>query len=135
LIVAGIPAYNVEKTIRQVIEAAAKHVNKVIVVDDGSKDMTAKISEEAGAIVIKHRKNRGIGPTRASILKKAAEMNADILVMLDGDGQHDPNDIPGVIEPVLKDEADICVGYRIVRKGHMPLYRRLGHSIRIHCLV
>lgn len=123
---AGIPAYNVEKTIRHVVETSGKYVDKVIVVDDGSKDMTAKMSEEAGAVVIRHKKNRGIGAARTAILRKAVEMNADVLVMLDGDGQHDPNDISRLIEAMLKDDADICVGYRMAEKGHMPLYRRFG---------
>lgn len=126
MILAAIPAYNEEKTIGKIVEAARRHVDKVLVVDDGSKDMTAKVAEQAGAIVVRHKKNLGIGPARATIFKKALELNADILVMLDADGQHNPDDIPTIIEPILKDKADISVGCRLSNKGHMPFYRRLG---------
>jgi len=126
MILAGIPAYNEEKTMGKIVEATLKHVDKVLVVDDGSKDMTAKVAEQAGAIVVKHKKNLGIGPARATIFKKALQLDADILVMLDADGQHNPDDIPRIIEPILKDDADITVGCRISNEGHMPLYRRLG---------
>lgn len=129
LIIAGIPAYNEEETIGRVVALASDYVDKVLVVDDGSSDMTAKIAEEEGAIVVRHRKNRGIGPTRSTIARRSLELNADVLVTLDGDGQHDPNDIPKVVDPILKDEADICVGCRILNKGHMPVYRRFGLRI------
>lgn len=126
MILVGVPAYNEEKTICKIVKGARKYADKVLVVDDGSKDMTVKVAEQAGAIVVKHRKNLGIGPARATIFKKAKEMDADILVMLDADGQHNPDDIPRIVEPILKDEADISIGCRILNECHMPLHRKLG---------
>lgn len=126
MILAGIPALNEEKSIGKLVEATRKYVDKVLVVDDGSKDATAKAAEQAGALVVRHRKNLGIGSARSTIFKKSLELDADVLVMLDADGQHNPDDIPRVIEPILNGEADISVGKRLTNEGHMPLYRRFG---------
>jgi glycosyltransferase involved in cell wall biosynthesis len=87
-IIACIPAYNEEKTIAKVIIKTQKYVDKVIVCDDGSKDMTSEIAERLGAIVIKHERNMGKGEALRNLFKKAIELNADIVITLDGDGQH-----------------------------------------------
>jgi len=129
LIVATIPAYNEEKTVAKVILLAQKYVDKVIVCDDGSTDMTTEIAERMGAEVMRHEKNIGYGASIQSLFKKAREMGADVTITLDGDGQHDPNEIPALIKPVLKDYVDVAVGSRFLDKKQtesIPLYRRLG---------
>ena len=93
-IVAGLPMYNEEETIGTVITNVLEHVNEVICVDDGSSDSSARIAEACGAIVHRHRVNRGYGGALKSLFAKAKEMDADCLIVLDSDGQHDANDIP-----------------------------------------
>jgi glycosyltransferase involved in cell wall biosynthesis len=127
-IIAGIPAYNEERTIAQLVLKAGCHVGKVLVCDDGSKDMTRVISRKNGADVLEHKKNMGYGATMQTLLKKARELDADILVVFDGDGQHDPDGIPELIKPIFEGRADIVIGSRFVKGARMdiPLYRRIG---------
>jgi glycosyltransferase involved in cell wall biosynthesis len=130
LVVATIPAYNVERTIAKVVVQARKFVDKVVVCDDGSTDMTAEIAEHLGADVVKHKKNLGYGAAVQSLFKRARELNADVMVTLDGDGQHNPLEIPMLAEPVLDGKADVAVGSRFLggseNQNHVPRYRRLG---------
>ena len=130
MIIAGIPAYNEEKTIAKVILIAQKHVNAVVVCDDGSQDMTSDIAQGLGAIVIKHERNKGYGAAIRSILNKARTLNADLLLTLDADGQHDATEIPKLIQPILEGKADVVIGSRfLLRNNKMPLYRRLGVKV------
>jgi len=130
MIVAGIPAYNEEKTIAKVILLAQKHVDTVVVCDDGSQDMTGDIAQRLGAIVIKHKKNMGYGAAIQSILEKARTLNADLLLTLDADGQHDATEIPRLIQPILEGKADIVIGSRFLHENNkMPLYRRFGVKV------
>jgi len=132
LIVAVIPVYNEEKTIAKVILSAQRCVNQVIVCDDGSTDMTAEIAERMGADVVHHRKNLGYGAAIQSLFKRARELDADIMITFDGDGQHNPNEIPALIRPVLKDDSDIAIGSRFLdtkQTKSIPLYRRLGIKV------
>ena len=131
-IVVGIPAYNEEQTIARVILESQKYANKVVVCDDGSTDYTAKIAESLGADVIRHVKNGGYGASIKSLFERAHELNADVFVTLDADGQHEPNEIPHVIKPVVEGAADIVIGSRFVDENgtaEMPLYRQLGAKI------
>jgi glycosyltransferase involved in cell wall biosynthesis len=127
-IVAGIPAYNEEKTIAEVVLKAGCHVGKVLVCDDGSKDMTQIIARKNGAHVVEHKKNMGYGATMQTIFSKARELDADVLVVFDGDGQHDPDEIPQMVKPVMEGKADIVIGSRFVKGARMdiPFYRRMG---------
>jgi glycosyltransferase involved in cell wall biosynthesis len=127
-IVAGIPAYNEEETIAEVVLKAGCHVGKVLVCDDGSKDMTQIIARKNGAHVVEHKKNMGYGATMQTIFNKARELGADVLVVFDGDGQHDPDEIPQMVKPVMEGRADIVIGSRFVKGARMdvPLYRRMG---------
>jgi glycosyltransferase involved in cell wall biosynthesis len=131
-VVVGIPAFNEEQTIARVILEAQKFSDKVIVCDDGSIDYTAKIAESLGADVVRHEKNGGYGASIKSLFVRAQELNADVFVTLDADGQHEPNEIPNVIKPILEGEADVVIGSRFVDKkgtAEMPLYRQLGAKL------
>lgn len=127
MIVAGIPAYNEEKTIAKVILLAQKHVDVVVVCDDGSQDMTADIAKKLGALVIRHDKNMGYGLAMQSLFKKANDLNADVLITLDADGQHDGREISKLIQPIADSKADIVIGSRFLKGAKdMPTYRRFG---------
>jgi glycosyltransferase involved in cell wall biosynthesis len=129
LIVACIPAFNEEKTIGKVVLQAQRYVSRVIVCDDGSRDMTAEIAARLGADVIRHERNLGYGAAIQSLFRRAKELNANISVTLDADGQHDPREIPNVTKPVLDDVADIVIGSRFADKRlayAIPWYRRAG---------
>jgi glycosyltransferase involved in cell wall biosynthesis len=112
-----------------VVLQAKKHVDWVVVCDDGSTDMTAEIAETLGADVVKHEKNLGYGVALKSLFQRAQKLGADMMVTLDADGQHDPAEIPFLVEPVLMGKADVVVGSRFlgdVKKNCVPRYRRLG---------
>jgi glycosyltransferase involved in cell wall biosynthesis len=129
-IIACVPAYNEERTIAQVIIKTMKHVDKVIVCDDGSKDMTGEIAGRLGAEVIYHERNEGYGASLRSLFNKARELDANVVVTLDADGQHNPDEIPLLIEPVLDSKADVVVGSRFLgdsgKRNSVPKYRRVG---------
>lgn len=129
LIVACIPAYNEEKNIAKVIVKVKNYVDEVIVYDDGSRDMTADIAESLGAIVVKSNKNKGYGAAIKYLLMKARDMNADIAITIDGDGQHDPDEISKVIKPILDGEADIVIGSRFINNhtnSNISKHREIG---------
>tara|TARA_B110000444_G_scaffold256526_1_gene293034 strand:- start:3248 stop:4186 length:939 start_codon:yes stop_codon:yes gene_type:complete len=131
-IVAGMPMYNEEETIGTVVTMALKYVDAVICIDDGSSDSSARIAEKCGAIVIRHRVNRGYGGALKSLFLKAKEINADALVVLDSDGQHETSDIPKLLEPIMSGQADFTIGSRFINGGggtDMPAYRRLGIKV------
>ncbi len=127
-IVACIAAFNEEKNIGSVIVKAKDYVDHVLVCDDGSSDLTGKIAEGLGAIVVEHGRNKGKGAALRSIFSRAKDMDPDIVVMLDADGQHDPSEIPSLIKPIVEGKADMVVGSRYVAGAKMnaPLYRRFG---------
>src|SRR5207249_10707974 len=109
-ILAAIPAYNEGATIGSVVLKARQFASEVVVIDDGSTDDTANIAALAGAEVIRHHVNRGYGAAVRTCLMHARENGADILVILDGDGQHPPELIPRVVQPVADGEADVSIG-------------------------
>ena len=127
----GIPAYNEEKNIAKIIINSKEFADQIIVCDDGSTDSTVAIAESLGAIVIKHPKNLGYGSAIHSIFLKAKEINADILVTVDADGQHRTQDITKVIEPIKKGDADLIIGSRFlgVSEEKIPEYRKIGIKI------
>jgi glycosyltransferase involved in cell wall biosynthesis len=131
LIVIGIPAYNEERSIAKVVLQARKYADVVVVCDDGSSDMTGEIAEELGAVVLRHERNFGYGAAIQSLFREARRLGADVLVTLDGDGQHHVNDVSGLLQPVLCGEADVVTGSRFadgLENGgnHLPWYRELG---------
>ena len=124
--------YNEEETIGTVVTMALRYVDAVICIDDGSSDSSARIAEKCGAIVVRHRINRGYGGALKTLFIKAKEINADALVVLDSDGQHETSDIPNLLEPILSGQADFTIGSRFVNGGggtDMPAYRRLGIKV------
>jgi len=129
MIVAVMPAYNEEITVGSVVLKTRKYVDKVIVIDDGSRDDTASVAEEAGALVIRNERNLGKGESIRRALKMLKGSEVDVVVLLDADGQHDPDDIPKVVKPILEGEADMVIGSRRELKEGIPLYRRVGQRI------
>lgn len=127
-VIIGLPAYNEERAIAGVVLQAREYADMVIVVNDGSIDKTAKIAKMAGAEVVEHDKNRGYGAAIQTILMEAGKRNADILVIIDADAQHDPNEIPRLVDAV-KSGSDVVVGSRESQKEVIPGYRRFGQSI------
>ena len=129
--VAVIPAYNEEHSIAKVILGTRRYVDRVIVCDDGSKDMTSVIAEELGARVVRHDENRGKGEALRTLYKEIAELGPDIIITVDGDGQHDPDQIPMLVKPIEAGESDVVVGSRYVDGGRMdaPLHRKFGLRI------
>lgn len=131
-IVIGIPAFNEEHTIARIVLEAQKFADKVVVCDDGSTDYTPEIAEHLGAQVVRHKKNEGYGASIKSLFACAHQLNADIFVTLDADGQHEPAEIPCVIKPILEGTADVVIGSRFVDKhgtAEMPLYRQIGAKL------
>jgi len=130
-IIACIPAFKEEDSIAKVVVKALRYVDKVIVCDDGSPDMTAEIAERLGAEVIRHERNLGYGAALCSLFKRARELDPDVMVTLDADLQHDPDEIPKVLSPILRSEADVVIGSRFLAdEGRtMPRHRRVGIKV------
>ena len=129
-ITVGIPAYNEEKNIAKIIVKLKKTVDQILVCDDGSTDSTCAIAESLGVTVIKHQKNSGYGMAIRSIFLKAREINADVLVTIDADGQHKVEDINKIIKPIVDGQADISIGSRFLAEDdNTPSYRKLGVKI------
>ena len=129
-ITVGIPAYNEEKNIAKIIVKLKKMVDQILVCDDGSTDSTCAIAESLGVTVIKHPENSGYGMAIRSIFLKAREINADLLVTIDADGQHKIEDINKIIKPIADGRADISIGSRFLKEdNNTPGYRKLGVKV------
>ena len=123
----GIPAFNEEKHLPQILTKLKEITNSILVCDDGSTDNTSIIAKKFGAEVIKHKKNLGYGSAIKSIFQVASEINSDILVTFDADGQHRIEDINKVIQPIKDEEADIVIGSRFLNNNNdVPGYRKIG---------
>lgn len=127
-VLAGISAYNEARYVGSVVLQARQYVDEVILVDDGSTDNTARVAELAGATVIRHIENRGKGAAIQNILAEAKKRNPDVLVLLDADAQHDPNEIPALIKPI-SEGFDLVIGSREAQKDKTPRYRRIGQKV------
>jgi len=127
-VVIGIPAFNEEKNIGPIVVKLKKLSYSIIVCNDGSSDMTGEIAKELGAIIIDHPKNLGYGAAIRSIFTKAADLDYDVLVTFDADGQHRTSDIKSVLKPIENNEADIVVGSRFSSgdSSEVPKYRKIG---------
>lgn len=125
-----IPAYNEEKFIGEVIRKAREFVDLILVVDDGSKDKTKEIAEYMGAIVLKHENNLGKGDaikTGLNYIKK--NYTSNIIVLMDADCQHDPNDIPKLIKPIVDNDYEVVFGSRMHDTKKMSIQRKLSNHI------
>ena len=127
----GIPAFNEEKNIAAIIAKLADIADSLIVCNDGSSDLTSDIAEKMGAFVINHEKNLGYGAAIRSIFLKAKELDGDILVTFDADGQHRIEDIENVTKPIIDQEADLVIGSRFLDESEkeVPQYRKVGIKV------
>jgi glycosyltransferase involved in cell wall biosynthesis len=132
-VIAGLPAYNEGKYIGTLVLDARQYVDEVLVVDDGSRDNTARIASLAGADVVRHPKNMGYGAAIQSLLAEARKRGADVLVILDADSQHDPQEIPNLLRPIGQG-YDLVIGSRQDQAGKIPFYRRLGQRVILNSL-
>jgi dolichol-phosphate mannosyltransferase len=125
---AAIPCFNEGHTIGSTVLKAKHYVDEVLVVDDGSTDDTIKVAEYAGAKVLKHNGNNGYGAAIQSCFKYARENDFDVMIILDGDGQHDAEFIPAVMKPVIEEDVDVSIGSRFIDGNgrNVPHYRRFG---------
>lgn len=116
-IIVAMPAYNEEKCVGSLVLQSQQYADMVMVVDDGSVDRTSKVARLAGASVVRHEKNQGYGSAMQSIFAEAKRQNTDILVVLDADSQHNPDEIPSFIERILE-------GFDAQDTGKGPLSRQ-----------
>jgi glycosyltransferase involved in cell wall biosynthesis len=124
-----IPAFNEAKTIEDIIIKSKEYADGVIVYDDGSTDNTYDLAKSSGATVIKSPKNTGYGAAIRALFQAAKDQNADVMITLDSDGQHNPDQIPVLIEPLLKQGVDLVIGSRFLNrndKERVPRYRSFG---------
>jgi glycosyltransferase involved in cell wall biosynthesis len=133
-----VPAYNEEKLIERTIRTMPPFVDRIIVVDDCSRDRTAEIvqnmADEFGArlVLIRHERNQGVGGTIVTGYKRAMEDECEVTAVMAGDAQMDPRDLIRIIEPVAKREADYVKGNRLFRGESwqmIPKHRYLGNSV------
>ncbi len=125
----GIPAFNVERTIAKVVVRARQYCDDIIVCDDGSSDDTGKIAESLGCKVVRHHRNIGYGAAIRTLIDAAGKEGADVLVTIDADGQHDPEEIASLVGPIIQGEADLVIGTRFGPNGSertIPALRKFG---------
>ena len=130
MMIACIPAYNEESHIENLIKSAKNHVDSVVVCDDGSTDNTANIAKNAGAIVISHKRNKGYGASVISLFNYARENDVDSMITIDGDGQHNPDQIPLLLNTMSQHNVDVVIGSRFLNQNiEAPGYRQRGIKI------
>lgn len=125
-----IPAYNEETVIGSVISGLPRELSgisdiKVLVIDDGSKDLTSDLARAAGAKVLRHLINRGQGAAVQTGIEAAKKLGCDFVVTIDGDGQHHGRDVADLLQPLLRDEADVVNGSRFMKRQSIPWLRRI----------
>jgi len=127
-VIAVIPAYKEASVIADVLKNTHPFVDEIIVVNDGSPDNTAEIASEHGAYVVSHLINRGLGAAIGTGFHAARARNADVVITLDADGQHDPSEIPLFLESI-KSGADVVIGSRMLTRKGMPWYRQVANIL------
>lgn len=122
-----IPAYREERAIADVVRSALAAADRVLVVDDGSDDRTSEVATSAGALVVRHAINRGLGGALGTGIEGALRLGADMIVTMDADGQHRAEDAQRIFERLAEGNVDFVIGSRMLeQKGNMPLARRLA---------
>ena len=129
-----IPAYNEEKTIGVVVKTIPKKIvgiskQIIFVIDDGSTDKTAIMAKRAGAQIVSHLLNQGVGAATITGLEAARAIDADIMLTLDGDGQHDPSEINEMVALIKKKKYDVVIGTRTHNRHHMPKHKAAGNFL------
>ncbi len=125
-----LPAYNEEKVITEVITEIQKvGYQNIILVDDGSSDQTFKVAKKTGVLVFRHKINRGKGATTKTGIEASKLLSADIIVTMDADGQHNPQDIIKLIKPLIENKCDVVLGSRLINPKGMPWYKILHNKI------
>jgi len=130
-VMVAMPAYNEQDRVGATVAAVKPFADVVVVVDDGSKDNTIAAAEEAGAVIIRHRINQGYGGALRTIFLTAQKYKPDILIIIDSDGQHDPQDVPRFVEKI-QEGYDVVIGSRFLEKKSadmIPGYRKLGMKV------
>lgn len=122
-----VPAYNEEHTIGEVVRSLRPYADRVLVVDDGSSDRSGAIASEAGAHVITHVMNRGLGAALGTGISEAFRRGADVVVTFDADGQHRAEDVPRMVAPIEAGDADVVIGCRTDDRSRMPVKRRFAN--------
>lgn len=127
-----IPVYNEEKVIKKVIESIPKKINGVskttiVVVNDGSTDNSAEQVKATRALLVNLPFNLGVGLATATGIEAGKILGADILVTMDGDGQHDPRDIQALVKPILSQKYDLAIGTRLINRQSMPTLKKVGN--------
>lgn len=126
----ALPAYNESKVLTEVIqEIRSAGYHNIVMVDDGSKDDTFEVGKQAGVIALRHRLNRGKGAATKTAIEAAKFLGADIIITMDSDGQHNPEDIAQLIEPIKKGEAEVVLGTRLLNPKGMPWYKIIANKI------
>ena len=124
-----IPAFNEQAAIGEVVEKSLQYADDVLVVDDGSSDDTSEIARNAGASLLKHPTNFGKGISLRDAFKQVE--GYDVVVTIDGDGQHNPDEIPDLVKPIIEGKADFVNGSRYLNgfDENTPAYRRVGQTV------
>lgn len=131
-ITAVIPAYNVQGTVKKVVDGIKNLVDEVIVINDASGDETYDILKELGVVVVNHRRNTGLGGALRDGFKEALKRGADVVVTLDSDGQHDPNDVERLLNRLEANKVDVIIGSRLLERARwnrFPRHRLYGNRI------
>ena len=128
-IVVAIPAFNDDRTLSEAIIGAKTYADELVVIDDGSHDETGLITKYLGAAAITHSKNLGKGAALRDSFRWTRNVEADVLVILDADGQHDPAQIPTPLRAIQDQEADVVIGGPLSRPPDMPWHRWLAKRV------
>ncbi len=126
-----IPAYNAGKHLAPVIDRVATYVprNRIVVVDDGSKDDTRAVAEKSGVVVVVHPVNQGKGAAIRSGIERAQQLGVPLAILLDADGQHSPDEIPAFVARQREANADVVVGNRLENPANMPWLRKATNYV------
>jgi len=128
-IVAVIPAFNESERISDVVRKVLPYVSTVIVADDGSTDKTAEMAKQAGAQVVSHLENCGAGAATMTGIAAARRLHPDVIITLDADGQHNPDDIPDLVRPIEQGLAEAVFANRFGQRNRIPIIRRIFNGL------